>query len=116
MFDIVIYNGFHITMEGKGLGVIEEGGLAIQDGKIAAVGTAEEMRRADARRKIDASGMAVLPGLIDAHVHTGFGLLRGLSQSVGLVHPERLWFFPPENNPGRKPYPCPLYAPQPDRS
>ena len=66
MFDIVIYNGFHITMEGKGLGVIEEGGLAIQDGKVAAVGTAEEMRRADARRKIDASGMAVLPGLIDA--------------------------------------------------
>lgn len=83
MFDIVIYNGFHITMEGEGLGVIEEGGLAIQDGKIAAVGTAEEMRRADARRKIDASGMAVLPGLIDAHVHTGFGLLRGLSQDIG---------------------------------
>ena len=93
MFDIVIYNGFHITMEGKGLGVIEEGGLAIQDGKIAAVGTAEEMRRADARRKIDASGMAVLPGLIDAHVHTGFGLLRGLSQDIGSWMQRGLWPF-----------------------
>ena len=27
MFDIVIYNGFHITMEGKGLGVIEKEAL-----------------------------------------------------------------------------------------
>ena len=77
MYDIVIYNGFYFTMEGDGLGVIENGGLAIQDGKIVAVGTAEEMRQAEAKKKIDASNMAVLPGLIDAHVHTGFGLLRG---------------------------------------
>lgn len=93
MFDIVIYNGFHITMEGKGLGVIEEGGLAIQDGKIAAVGTAEEMRRADARRKIDASGMAVLPGLIDAHVHTGLRPAARPFSGHRLLDARGLWPF-----------------------
>ncbi len=93
MFDIVIYNGFFVTMEGKGLGVIEEGGLAIKDGRIAAMGTAEEMRRAPAKKRIDAAGMAVLPGLIDAHVHTGFGLLRGLSQDIGSWMQRGLWPF-----------------------
>ncbi|MBQ2895799.1 MAG: amidohydrolase family protein [Oscillospiraceae bacterium] len=93
MYDIVIYNGFYFTMEGDGLGVIENGGLAIQDGRIVAMGTAEEMRQAEAKKKIDAARMAVLPGLIDAHVHTGFGLLRGLSQDIGSWMQRGLWPF-----------------------
>jgi 5-methylthioadenosine/S-adenosylhomocysteine deaminase len=38
-------------------------------------------------KKIDASGKAVMPGLIDAHVHTHLGLFRGEAQDI----PEAEW-------------------------
>src|SRR5438105_15926539 len=48
------------------------------DGKIAAVGSADELRAAHPNaRLIDIGGATVLPGLIDAHAH-----LYGLGQSL----------------------------------
>lgn len=49
-------------------GRLEKGDLLVQDGLIAAVGTGLEVPE-DAVR-IDASGLHVTPGLIDAHSHT----------------------------------------------
>lgn len=40
--------------------------LAVQDGRISAIGTA---LAADARRVIDADGLALMPGIIDSHTH-----------------------------------------------
>ena len=52
------------------LGMIPDGALAVEDGKILAVGSNEEIRdqfRSD--QAIDAAGSVVLPGLIDPHTH-----------------------------------------------
>ena len=43
--------------------------IAIRDGIITAVGAAAMQQRGSATRVIDAKGMALLPGLVDAHVH-----------------------------------------------
>ena len=43
----------------------QSGDLAIQDGRIAAVGRIAER----GRREIDASGLLVTPGWVDVHTH-----------------------------------------------
>jgi imidazolonepropionase-like amidohydrolase len=53
-------------------GTIENGVLILTDGKIAAVGTAEDMKIPDGAQIIDAKGLTVYPGLIDPE--TNFGL------------------------------------------
>lgn len=52
------------------LGTIENGWVAIADGRIAGVGSGPAPRTAGVR-VIDAQGMHVTPGLVDAHSHTG---------------------------------------------
>src|SRR5215468_8822354 len=61
-FDTVIVNGRIATATDTYLGDV-----AIQDGKIAAIGHNE--LRENAARVIDASGKYVLPGGIDVHTH-----------------------------------------------
>jgi imidazolonepropionase len=56
------------------LSIIPEGGMLVQNGLIAAVGTSEEIERnlpSDAE-VIDATGRVVLPGFVDAHAHPVF--------------------------------------------
>jgi D-hydantoinase len=49
---------------------VQPAGIAIRDGRIAALLDMEQARqRGLARRTIDATGKHVLPGIIDAHVH-----------------------------------------------
>ncbi|MCU0559355.1 MAG: imidazolonepropionase [Desulfobacterales bacterium] len=63
------------------LGIIGDGALAIEKGKIVRVGTTADVlswiRAADRDRRafdtIDASGKAVLPGFVDSHTHLVFG-------------------------------------------
>ena len=81
--DIIIYGGFLITMEGKGTGVIPNGALAIKGNQIAAVGTTDDvLHRYQAHRYINAENKAVLPGLIDTHIHTSNAIVRGCSQDI----------------------------------
>jgi imidazolonepropionase len=57
------------------LGVIPDGGLAIVDGKIAAVGPTSAILHDYKAKKadtIDAKGKLVTPGLVDAHTHLIF--------------------------------------------
>ncbi|MCB0034265.1 MAG: imidazolonepropionase [Anaerolineales bacterium] len=52
------------------LGLIEDGAIAITDGKITAIGsTADLTAHYTADKVIDASGRAIVPGLIDPHTH-----------------------------------------------
>jgi len=62
--DIVFKNGLVVTPGG-----IIEGGAAIVDGKIAAVGTNAFLPAAD--REIDLAGRYLLPGAIDPECHLG---------------------------------------------
>ena len=52
------------------LGLIEGGAVAIRDGRIAAVGPTEALRRQyKGEEELDASGCVVLPGFVDPHTH-----------------------------------------------
>lgn len=60
------------------LAIIEDGSVWIEDGKIVAVGTTEELEKQFADRAneadiVDATGRLVTPGLIDPHTHIVFG-------------------------------------------
>ncbi|WP_338241262.1 amidohydrolase family protein [Aurantiacibacter hainanensis] len=67
---IAFENATIYTMAGNsGLGAIEGGTLVIQGGEIVAVG-ADVAVPADAERR-DATGMVILPGIVDTHSHIG---------------------------------------------
>jgi len=56
------------------LGIIPDGAMLIQDGRIVSIGPSEEIEKAlsgDAN-VIDARGRVVLPGFVDAHAHPVF--------------------------------------------
>jgi imidazolonepropionase-like amidohydrolase len=63
---ILIRNARVLTMEDDQ--VLQGGEILIQDGKIAAVGSALS---APGARVVDAKGMYALPGVVDAHCHIG---------------------------------------------
>lgn len=91
MVDLLIENGHILTMTGRGVGLIESGSVAVEAGKIVKVGKSHEFSsiRNNVGKKIDATGKAVMPGLIDAHIHTYLTLLRGEAQDV----PETEWMI-----------------------
>ena len=60
--DLVVKNGTIVTPDAT-----VQGGVAIADGKFVAIGANDTLP--DAKQVIDATGLHVLPGLIDAHVH-----------------------------------------------
>jgi 5-methylthioadenosine/S-adenosylhomocysteine deaminase len=81
--DTLITHAHLFTMQGEGVGYIEDGAVAIQESAIAAVGpTSDLLSRFAANEIIDASDCAVLPGLIDAHMHTPLAIVRGVAQDV----------------------------------
>ncbi|MEM2302139.1 MAG: imidazolonepropionase [Sulfolobales archaeon] len=54
----------------RSLGCVEDGAIAIRNGRIVSVGLSDDiLRRYRARRYIDASGHIVTPGLVDPHTH-----------------------------------------------
>lgn len=71
---------------------LEDGVLVLEEGRVSAVGSRDETRRAVAAlagraRMVDASGRWVLPGLIDVHVHANAlsdaaAILQGGATSV----------------------------------
>ena len=79
----MITHGHLFTMRGPGVGYIADGAVAIRGSRIVAVGpTAELSARFHADETIDAGDCAVLPGLVDAHMHTTLSILRGVAQDV----------------------------------
>ena len=65
--DLLVYNARIYTVDEK-FSVAEA--MAVKNGKIAATGTSQEIRdRFDAEETINANGLFVYPGLIDAHAH-----------------------------------------------
>jgi imidazolonepropionase-like amidohydrolase len=66
-------------------GVIEGGSILIRDGKIAAVGKNAEVRAGANARVIDATGMYVTPGIIDAHSHSALDSVNEGSVSVSAM-------------------------------
>ncbi|QDI92251.1 amidohydrolase [Salicibibacter halophilus] len=92
--ELIIDNATVITMEGEGLGIIENGAVGVDGNRIVAVAQSEVVRRDyTAHRTIDASHKVVMPGLIDAHMHSGLGILRGIAQDTDNWMEKGLWPF-----------------------
>jgi cytosine/adenosine deaminase-related metal-dependent hydrolase len=90
---VLIEDGIIVTMDPR-LRVVEGGSILVEDGRIAEVSgsdTIPEGHKADL--KISARGMAVIPGLIDTHVHLAQSLLRGCADDLSLVDwlKKRVW-------------------------
>lgn len=76
--DLIIEGARQVVLcdptKADGIGVIEQGGIAIRGDSIVAVGGQEEVAalRGEATRMIDARGGVVTPGLVDCHTHLIF--------------------------------------------
>jgi cytosine/adenosine deaminase-related metal-dependent hydrolase len=76
MADLLITGGVLIPVD-AGRRIIADGAVAITADRIVAVGPASDvLADHDAPNVIDATGMAILPGLIDGHAHAGHGLIK----------------------------------------
>jgi 5-methylthioadenosine/S-adenosylhomocysteine deaminase len=81
--DLLVRAPHFFTMDGDGVGHRQNSAMAIDRGKILAIGPREEISNLyRGLRTIDAEGQAVLPGFIDAHMHTTLCGLRGLAQDT----------------------------------
>ncbi|MFB0545418.1 MAG: amidohydrolase family protein, partial [Anaerolineae bacterium] len=86
--DLVIHNAHQLlTVASPGgakrgaaigeLGIIENGAVAVKEGRIALIGaTKEVMSQVMAGREIDARGKVVAPGFVDPHTHLVFASSR----------------------------------------
>ncbi len=94
--DLIIRGGTVVTMDGSRR-VIDNGGVAIKDGRIAAVGTAAEMDlNYGSRQVIEAQGKVVIPGLINGHTHVPMTLFRGIADDLDLQEWLTKYIFPAE--------------------
>ncbi|MBQ4578183.1 MAG: D-aminoacylase [Clostridia bacterium] len=78
MYDIIIRGGTVIDGTGKP-GYLAD--VAVKDGKIAAIG---DLSAASAGKVLDASGLVVAPGFIDAHSHSDTAFRRDSSGAAKL--------------------------------
>src|SRR5467141_1739133 len=80
--DVLVLNSNEtITLDSRdgetGLGVVDNGGVAINQGKIVLAASTELLeRKFRARRTIDAEDEIVLPGFVDPHTHLVFAGAR----------------------------------------
>ena len=87
MRNLVISGGIVVTMD-SGRRVVEGGTVHVRDGRIATIaGPNEAISTTDSAEIINATGMLVLPGLIDAHAHAGHALVKTLGSDDG-----QAWF------------------------
>ncbi|MCM3766234.1 amidohydrolase [Neobacillus niacini] len=90
--DIIITHAFVLTMEGKGVGMVENGAVAIMGNTILDVGRTDEILASyKTDRIVDGNGKLVMPGLIDAHIHTGMSIFRGMAQDMSNWMQKGLW-------------------------
>ncbi len=81
--DLLVQHAYLFTMSGPGVGYVPDGAVAVRESQIVAVGPTDELgERFEAGEVLDATNCAVLPGLIDAHMHTPLAIARGVAQDV----------------------------------
>lgn len=76
----LLKNGLAVTMDPNRN--VFQGDLLIENDRIAAIGTHLVDSEAET---IDLTGMAVIPGLIQSHIHACQALFRGLADDLALL-------------------------------
>ncbi|PKL06538.1 MAG: amidohydrolase [Spirochaetae bacterium HGW-Spirochaetae-9] len=62
--------------------IFEPGYIAVKDGRIVALGPAEEGAAIQARRRIDTRGKLLLPGFVNTHTHVPMSAFRGACEDI----------------------------------
>ncbi len=93
---LLVTGGTVVTMDGADT-ILDEGAVAIEDGRIVAVGKPGELAAAyPEAQHLDAAGGVVLPGLINTHTHVPMVLFRGLADDLVLMEWLEKHIFPAE--------------------
>jgi len=83
-WDMLVVGGTVLTME-PGSEPIKSGAVAVADGRIAAVGPAEELLELSPSGDVlNAGNSIILPGLVNTHSHLAMTLLRGIADDIPL--------------------------------
>ena len=94
--DTLLHAGVLLTQDDDRR-VLENAALAIDGGRIVALGYSQDVAAAwQAREILDLSGMLVMPGLVNAHTHAAMTFLRGLADDMPLMDWLQQKIFPVE--------------------
>ncbi|MCX5971882.1 MAG: amidohydrolase family protein, partial [Coprothermobacterota bacterium] len=81
--ELLIHSGIIVTMNPEHL-IIENGALAIDQGRITELGDSETLRsQYKGKKEIDATHKIVMPGLVNLHFHAD-NFSRGVGEHLGL--------------------------------
>ncbi|NHJ05710.1 MAG: amidohydrolase [Candidatus Heimdallarchaeota archaeon] len=84
---IAILDSWILSLKGDNLGIIENGAVGIRNGKIDFVGPTSKIDKKNYDKTINGTNHVTMPGLVNAHIHSGMTILRGGAQDV----PEIEW-------------------------
>ena len=94
--DLLVLGGTIVTMD-QTRRVIDDGGIAISNGRIVAIGPRAEIEGAySARQRVNSTGKVLTPGLINGHTHIPMVLFRGLADDLDLQEWLTKYIFPAE--------------------
>lgn len=94
MIDLII-NGATVLTMADGVGYLNDASIGINDGKIVFIAEQgdETLNKYNANRYISGKDKLIMPGLIDAHMHTEISIFRGLAQDLNNWMELGLWPF-----------------------
>ena len=79
---VLITNATVLTLDDDD-SIIDNGAVAIEGDRITAVGASDDIRRRFPEvESLDATGKAVMPGLINSHTHAVLLVLRGTVEDM----------------------------------
>ena len=94
--DLLVLGGTIVTMD-QTRRVIDDGGIAVSNGRIVAIGPRAEIEsRYTSRQRVNARGKVLAPGLINGHSHVPMVLFRGLADDLDLQEWLTKYIFPAE--------------------
>lgn len=86
LVDLIVSGRWVIPMEPDENVLLHFHSVVVDNGKVVAVlSSAEADSQYDARKRVDRPDSVVLPGLINAHTHTGMSLMRGMADDQTLM-------------------------------
>ncbi|MEM1589276.1 MAG: amidohydrolase [Candidatus Bathyarchaeia archaeon] len=80
--DLLIYGCLVLPMKDKSM--IEDGAVAVKNGRIVFVGKRSSARGFRAEKMLEAYGKVAIPGLVNCHTHVAMTLFRGLAEDKPL--------------------------------
>ncbi len=93
--DLLIVGGTVLAMDAE-FSIYDPGYVAVLGDRIASIGPAAESSAIRARRRVDADGRYVMPGLINGHQHAAMSVMRGMADDLKLMQWLERYIFPAE--------------------